>query len=55
VESKRRRTSQEEREEETARRKMKMDPLFYKDYSIPPFNPDSPVGKTRMMLRLTMN
>ncbi|CDQ94124.1 unnamed protein product, partial [Oncorhynchus mykiss] len=44
VESKRRRTSQEEREEETARRKMKMEPLFYKDYSIPPFNPDSPVG-----------
>ncbi|XP_031675452.1 matrin-3-like [Oncorhynchus kisutch] len=23
---------------------MKMEPLFYKDYSIPPFNPDSPVG-----------
>ncbi|XP_045072410.1 RNA-binding protein 20-like isoform X2 [Coregonus clupeaformis] len=44
VESKRRRTSQEEREEEAARRKMKMEPLFSKDYSIPPFNPDSPVG-----------
>ncbi|XP_029604708.1 zinc finger protein 638 isoform X3 [Salmo trutta] len=44
VESKRRRTSQEDREEETVRRKMKMEPLFYKDYSIPPFNPDRPVG-----------